>query len=205
MILREYSLEKIGCRIKQILTRLESLYIAEKQIVYKVKLSYWSIRVVKKKELVEQYKKLQVEAYDQISRLKEQGLSDDDELVREYTEMWRNAYKSMKDMQKNLTADRINDIEHQIYLLDKSIEYSGEENTTGKPNSQVIAQYEQLMQIAQEEMSKLFLQGFTENDTEVQEWQKRWYSYYDSVVQAGENAYKEMQSAEQEALKNDVR
>lgn len=155
----------------------------------------------KEKELVEQYKKLQVEAYDQISRLKEQGLSDEDELVREYTEMWRNAYKSMKDMQKNLTADRINDIEHQIYLLDKSIEYSGEENTTGKPNSQVIAQYEQLMQIAQEEMSKLFSQGFTENDTEVQEWQKRWYSYYDAIVQAGEKAYKEMQSAEKETLK----
>lgn len=154
----------------------------------------------KEEELVQKYKDLQVEAYEQVKRLKDQGLTEEDKLVKEYLDIWRDAYKSMKEMQADLTEDRINDIEHQIFLLGKATEYSGEKNISGKPNAQIIAQYESLMQIAQEEMDKLFAQGFTENDTSVQEWQKKWYSYYDAIVKAGEDAFNAMQSAEKESL-----
>lgn len=154
----------------------------------------------KEEELIEKYKSLYVESYDQIQRLKEQGLTDEDELVKEYLSIWRDAYKTLKELQADLTEDRISDIEHQIFLLGKATEYSGSLNTSGKPNSEIIAQYEQLMQIAKEEMDKLFSQGFTENDSEVQEWQRRWYSYLDAITAAGREAFSKMQSAEKETL-----
>lgn len=148
-------------------------------------------------EIIQQYKLLQVEAESQIRRLKENGLTADSELIKEWTDKWDDAYDKVKEMQSALTEDRINDIEHEIFLIGKLDESSG---TTGKVNPQIIEKYKSLMQIADDEMSKLYAQGFTANDSEIQNWQKKWYSYYDAIVDISKSAFEETNAIEEKAL-----
>ena len=77
-------------------------------------------------------------------------------------------------MQSSLTEDRINDIEHQIFLVEKlDRNLRPVVNPTGKTNPQIVSQYEELMRIAEDEMQKTLLARFTENDSAVQDWQKK--------------------------------
>lgn len=151
------------------------------------------------KEIIKQYELLQVEAESQIRRLKEQGFTEESELVKDWIETWDDAYDKVKEMQIALTEDRLNDIEHEIFLIGKSDEHSGVDNS-GKVNPEVIEKYKSLMQIADDELKKLYAQGYTANDPEVQEWQKRWHSYYDAVIDITKTAFEESNSIEKEAL-----
>lgn len=126
------------------------------------------------KESTEDYLKWLDDAYKQAY---EEGIID----IDEYYKYQEEVYKGLQDLFK----DYLNDVEHEISMREN---YDGE-------SDKIISMYEKLMDDVEKEIASARAHGLDDTDDYIQELQKKWQGYYDSVTDIRESAEEDAKDA----------
>lgn len=99
----------------------------------------------------------------------------------DYYKYQEEVYKGLQDLFK----DYLNDVEHEISMREN---YDGE-------SDKIISMYEKLMDDVEKEIAAARAQGLDDTDDYIQELQKKWQGYYDSVTDIRESAEEDAKDA----------
>lgn len=110
-------------------------------------------------------------------RAYKEGIIDLDDYYKYQEEV----YKGLQDLFK----DYLNDTEHEISMREN---YDGE-------SDKIISMYEKLMKDVEKEIAAARAQGLDDTDDYIQELQKKWQGYYDSVTDIRESAEEDAKDA----------
>lgn len=110
-------------------------------------------------------------------RAYKEGIIDLDDYYKYQEEV----YKGLQDLFK----DYLNDVEHEISMREN---YDGE-------SDKIISMYEKLMDDVEKEIAAARAQGLDDTDDYIQELQKKWQGYYDSVTDIRESAEEDAKDA----------
>lgn len=110
-------------------------------------------------------------------RAYKEGIIDLDDYYKYQEEV----YTGLQDLFK----DYLNDVEHEISMREN---YEGE-------SDKIISLYKKLMKDVEKEIAAARAQGLDDTDDYIQELQKKWQSYYDSVTDIRENAEEDAKDA----------
>ena len=148
-------------------------------------------------EIAALYRQMMDAAHAEAERLRADGLDENSNLIQSLQEQWWEYHDAIIEIQEDAAkksadayAAAIQDVEHQIFLLEQN----------NGANNEIIALYKQMMEMAHEEAERLRAAGYDDSSDEIQELQDQWWAYHDEIEKIRDDITENTKSAVDELV-----
>lgn len=132
------------------------------------------------KEVVRLYEQLQQAVHEQADKYRAAGLNENSELIQDLQKQWWDYRDSIEDIYQQLHSDSIGDYEHDIFLKEQA----------NADSQEIIDIYRKMQEETQSEADRARAAGADKNDDYIQELQKQWWDYQESIEEMLHDIYK---------------
>ena len=131
-------------------------------------------------EIIAKYREMQQEAHAQANEFRELGLNEESDYIQDLQKKWYEYQDAIEDIYQQVFSDKIGDYEHDIFLLEKA----------GADSQEIIDIYRKMQEDTHAEAERYRALGEDENADYIQELQKQWWDYQESIEEMLHDIYK---------------